>query len=97
MQKKCDLTDETPRFDSLNLESPDDTIKLKLIDFANVFTPPSNSQTLSSDPHATATAPDEDLLLGIQKIICLLEEMLRTPHLLDDYDLDTETSAGGKK
>ena len=97
MQKKCDLTDETPRFDSLNLDSPDDSIKLKLIDFANVFTPPSNSLTLSSDPHAIATAPDEDLMLGIQKIIFLLEEMLRTPHLLDDYDLDTETSASGKK
>ena len=97
MQKKCDLTDETPRFDSLNLESHDDTIKLKLIDFANVFTPPSNSQTPLSDPHAISPSPDEDLMLGIQKIIGLLEEMLRTPHLLDDYDLDTETSASGNK
>jgi hypothetical protein len=97
LQKKCDLTDETPRFDSLNLESHNDTIKLKLIDFANVFTPPSNSLPPLSDPHSIATAPDEDLMLGIQKIIGLLEEMLRTPHLLDDYDLDTETSASGKK
>jgi hypothetical protein len=68
-----------------------------LIDFANVYSPAMNSQNLSSDPHVIATAPDEDLMQGIQKIIDLLKEMLRSPNLLDDYDLDTETSSSGKK
>jgi hypothetical protein len=96
-EKQCDLADDSLKFDSLSLDSSDDILKLKLIDFANVYIPCASSQDPSSDPHTLSPAPDEDLMQGIQKIIGLLEELLRTPNLLDDYDLDTETSSSGKK
>lgn len=67
----------------------EEVCKLKLIDFANVFTPesvqgPSSGEDSDSQCHHMKTTPDEDLIKGVQNLISLLQAMISNPNLLDD-------------
>lgn len=63
----------------------EDIYKLKLIDFANVYTPGSSSEE-SEAAVLMRNTPDEDLIRGVTNLLSLLQALLNNPNILDEGD-----------
>ena len=65
-------------------EAKEGIYKLKLIDFANVFTPLNQVSEDQEGISQMRSTTDEDLIKGVSNLISLLQALLSSPHILDD-------------